>query len=80
MSDQTPTAHQGPPWQNPRVIAAAAGALVFLIFVVQNSGSVQVDFLFWDFRLSLIILMALCALGGAGILELVRHLRRRQGS
>lgn len=66
-----------PDWLTPRVMAAGGLALLFVVFALQNGRSVQVDFLFWDFRLRLIILMLLCAAAGAAIWELVRYLRRR---
>lgn len=69
-----------PIWQNPRFIGAAVGALVFVIFAIQNSGSVDVDFLFWGFDMRLIVLMILCAIVGAAIWELAKYLRRRQRS
>ncbi len=68
---------QRPLWQNPRIVAAAVGALLFVIFAAQYSGSTSVDFLFWGFKMSLILLMILCAAIGAAIWELIKHLRRR---
>jgi uncharacterized integral membrane protein len=75
-----PTRHDqaNPIWQNPRFIGATAGALIFVIFAIQNSGSVNVDFLFWDFDLGLIVLMLLCAAIGAAIWELGKYIRRRR--
>ena len=68
-----------PPWaRNPRVIAGAVVSLLFFVFVLQNGRSVEVSFLFWDFRMRLIVLMVLCALAGVGIWELVRYVRRRR--
>ncbi len=77
MTDSQPTDVQRPLWQNPRFVAAAVGALVFVIFAAQNSGSTSVDFLFWGFEMSLILLMILCAATGAAIWELIKYLRRR---
>jgi uncharacterized integral membrane protein len=76
--NESPTIHQNRPvWQNPRVVGAAIGALVFVIFALQNSGSVDVDFLFWGFDLRLIVLMIVCAVIGAAIWELAKYLWRR---
>lgn len=82
MSDQ-PVHHDSPDdvrpvWQNPRFVGAAAGVIVFVVFAVQNAGSVEVDFLFWSFDLRLIVLMLLCAGIGAAVWELAKYLRRRQ--
>lgn len=73
-SSTTPT----PVWQNPRFLTAGGLAVLFFLFAVQNARSVEVSFLFWDFRLRLIILMLLCAAAGAGVWELIRYLRRRR--
>ncbi len=78
MNEPTSPDQSTPIWQNPRFIGAAAGALVFIIFAAQNAGSVNVDFLFWDFDLRLIVLMFLCAAIGAAVWELGKYLRRRQ--
>ena len=67
-----------PVWQNPRFIAAAIGAVVFVVFAIQNAGSVDVEFLFWGFEMRLIVLMILCAIIGAAVWELIKYLRRRQ--
>ena len=67
-----------PIWLNPRAVAAAFGTLIFVIFAAQNSGSVQVDFLFWDFDMGLILLMILCAALGAAVWELIKYLRGRE--
>lgn len=77
MTDLQPTQTDRPIWQNPRVVAAAIGTLIFVIFASQNSGSVKVDFLFWSFDMSLILLMILCAAVGAAVWELTKYLRRR---
>lgn len=77
MTDTSTGATEQPLWQNPRVIAAGTGVLIFVIFAAQNSNSVNVDFLFWDFDMSLIVLMILCAAVGAAVWELTKYLRRR---
>lgn len=78
MTEQPSKVPVVPPWKNPRIVAAAVGALLFMIFVVQNSGRVQVDFLFWDFGLRLIVLMILCAAAGIGMWELGKYLWHRR--
>jgi uncharacterized integral membrane protein len=77
MTDSQTGNETRPVWQNPRFVGAAIGALVFVIFAIQNAGSVEVDFLFWSFDLRLIVLMILCAAIGAAIWELAKYLRRR---
>ena len=77
MTEQPNPQETTPIWQHPRVVAAVVGALVFVIFAIQNSGSVEVEFLFWGFDLGLIVLMLLCAAIGAAVWELVKYLRRR---
>lgn len=47
-------------------------------FAVQNSESVEVSFLTWDFSLSKILLMVASALVGIGLWLLVGRLLRRQ--
>jgi uncharacterized integral membrane protein len=78
MSGPISTPEPKPLWQNPRFVGAVVGALVFIIFGVQNAGSVEVDFLFWGFDLGLIVLMILCAVVGAAVWELAKYLRRRK--
>lgn len=77
MIDVQPATNDRPIWQNPRVVAAGIGTLIFVIFAAQNSGSVTVDFLFWGFDMSLILLMILCAAVGAAVWELGKYIRRR---
>lgn len=77
MADTPSTDPQRPLWQNPRIVSASIGALIFVIFAAQNSGTTSVDFLFWGFQMSLILLMMFCAAIGAAIWELVKYLRRR---
>ena len=67
-----------PLWANPRLVAAALAVLLFLVFVFQNTRSVAVSFLFWSFRMPLIILMSLCALAGVGVWELGRYVKHRR--
>ncbi len=78
MTDDRPTPTERPIWQNPRVVGASIGTLIFVIFASQNSGSVNVDFLFWGFGMSLILLMILCVAVGAAVWELIKYLRRRR--
>lgn len=62
---------------------AVAGALVIvislaLLFIIQNSGSVKVSFVFFSARISLIWVILLSALFGAAAgLVLERLIRRR---
>jgi uncharacterized integral membrane protein len=77
MNDDAPLDQRAPLWANPRVVGGSVAALLFLFFVLQNTRSVQVSFLFWHLNMRLIVLMALCAAGGIGIWELGRYLKRR---
>ena len=62
-------------------IAALSGLAVLVIFMLQNTEDVKVDFLFWDFTLPVWLLtLASAAIGafvwlGLGILR--RHRRRK---
>ena len=62
-------------------IASLIGVAALLIFMIQNTQSVTVEFLFWNFtwRLWLLILVAASvgALVWAGLGVLRRHRRRR---
>ena len=69
-----------PVWQNPRIVGAVLGALVFVIFAIQNAGSVEVDFLLWGFDLRLIVLMIVCAAIGAATWEFAKQVWRRHRS
>ena len=64
---------------------ALAGALVLvlilvIIFVVQNSGSVKVSFVFFSARISLIWVIVLSAVLGAAVALIVARLVRRRFS
>jgi uncharacterized integral membrane protein len=54
----------GPPDRRPRTVLIAIGAVVGLLFVVQNSGAAEVNLLWFTVRMPLIfVLVAMVALG-----------------
>ena len=61
----------------PSVIVAFLIAALFVIFVVQNSESVELNFLRWSFVTSRVVLMALSAGAGIVVWELLTFARRR---
>jgi uncharacterized integral membrane protein len=63
-------------------IASISGVAILLIFIVQNTDEVKLDFLFWDFDWPLWLLTIVSALLGAlvlfGIGVMRRHRRRKE--
>ena len=63
-------------------IAAAGGGAALVIFMLQNTLDVSVDFLFWNFVWPLWLLVIVSALAGAlvwfGLGVLRRHPRRKE--
>ncbi len=63
-------------------IASLSGVGLLLIFMVQNTEDVRLDFLFWGFTWPLWLLCIVMALGGAlvwfGLGVMRRHRRRRE--
>jgi uncharacterized integral membrane protein len=63
-------------------IASISGVVLLLIFIVQNTEDVNLDFLFWDFTWPLWLLTLVSALLGAlvwfGIGVMRRHRRRKE--
>lgn len=62
-------------WLN--VITAGLVAILFVMFVVQNSEPVVLKFLSWTFETSRVVLMGLSAVAGVVIWELLTSARRR---
>ena len=62
-------------------IASIGGLAVLVIFMLQNTDDVTVEFLFWDFTLPVWLLTLVAALVGAlvwlGLGVLRRHRRRK---
>ncbi len=62
-------------------IASLSGLAVLVIFMIQNTEDVKVDFLFWDFTWPVWLLTLVAALVGAfvwfGLGVLRRHRRRK---
>lgn len=56
---------------------AAVPVIAFVVFAIQNSDSVEVDFLTWTFSIRQIFLMVLSAVVGIIAWELARLMRRR---
>ena len=63
-------------------IASISGVVLLLVFIVQNTEDVQLDFLFWDFTWPLWLLTVVSALLGAlvwfGLGVMRRHRRRKE--
>ena len=62
-------------------IASISGVALLVVFVVQNTEDVKLDFLFWDFTWPLWLLTIVSALLGAlvwfGLGVMRRHRRRK---
>lgn len=92
MADPLATAPSGPPrvatsdktgiTLGGGAIAAISGAALLIIFMVQNTEDVTVEFLFWDFTWPLWLVVLLSATVGAlvwlGLGVLRRHRRRAE--
>ena len=52
-----------------RLVLAATIVAIFSIFAVQNTKSVTIEFLSWDFKLSQFLMMMLSAVAGVVIWE-----------
>jgi uncharacterized integral membrane protein len=63
-------------------IATVGGGVLLLVFMLQNTQNVTVDFLFWDFTWPLWLLILVSAAAGAlvwlGLGVLRRHRRRKE--
>lgn len=62
----------------PKTIIFIILAIVFLIFLLQNTQIVTVQFLFWNFTMSRIILIALILLVGLILGFIIAEVRRRR--
>jgi uncharacterized integral membrane protein len=64
------------------VIASLTGGAVLLIFIIQNTNDVRIDFLFWHFTWPLWLYTIVVALFGAlvwfGLGVMRRHARRKE--
>ena len=52
-----------------RLVLAATIVAIFVIFAVQNTKSVTIEFLSWNFKLSQFLMMVLSAVAGVVIWE-----------
>ena len=63
-------------------IASISGLVLLLIFILQNTDDVELDFLFWDFTWPLWLLTLVSAVLGAlvwfGFGVMRRHSRRKE--
>jgi uncharacterized integral membrane protein len=63
-------------------IASLAGVGVLVVFMIQNTQDITVEFLFWDFTWPLWLVVLVSALAGAlvwfGLGVLRRHRRRKE--
>jgi uncharacterized integral membrane protein len=86
MSTQPPGEVRGPAERRRRLsggaIASGLGIAALVTFMVQNTDDVRVDFLTWDFTLSVWLLTLTSAIVGAviwiGLGVLRRHRRRKE--
>lgn len=60
-----------------RLIVGAILAGLFVVFVLQNVDSVDVDFLTWSFSIAGSLLMIVCAVAGAAVWEIAGFISRR---
>ena len=80
MSQQSPVASSGSRLGG-GAIASLSGLAVLVIFIVQNTEDVKLDFLFWHFTWPLWLLTIVSAVLGALVwfgLGVVRRHRRRK--
>ena len=87
MAEESPGDSQSSPAQEPRrrfgagAIAGLTGVGVLLVFMVQNTEDVKIDFLFWSFTWPLWLYTFVIALVGAliwiGFGVIRRHRRRK---
>lgn len=61
-----------------RLVAAGVVAALMVIFIVQNTEKAQVDFLFFDFRAGLWLVLTITFVLGAAVGYLVPKARRRK--
>lgn len=61
-----------------KLVAAVALAVAFTVFAVQNTDSIDVDFLAWSFSTPTIVLMVACVVIGMVIQGLAGFLWRRK--
>jgi uncharacterized integral membrane protein len=87
MAKSTGAATQGPTGQpskkfltreNIRIVAAAVALVLLVAFVLANSHTVKVGFVFFSARISLIWVLLIAAVLGAVVDRLVIMLRRRR--
>lgn len=60
-----------------RLVIAAAIAVLFMVFAVQNTESVTIEFLNWSFKLSQFLMMLLSAVAGVVVWEFAGAYSRR---
>ncbi len=61
-----------------RLVVAGVVAALMVVFIVQNTEKAQVDFLFFDFRAGLWLVLTVTFLLGVAVGALVPALRRRR--
>ncbi|MDH5392007.1 MAG: lipopolysaccharide assembly protein LapA domain-containing protein [Gammaproteobacteria bacterium] len=62
--------------QNPHFILVTAGIVLFVVFMLQNTDIVTVNFLFWSVQLSRSILLLVVLLVGILIGYVLRRLKK----
>ena len=87
MSEQSPDGPNGPAEDNGRqlgggAIASLTGVGLLIVFMIQNTEDVTLDFLFWSFTWPLWLFTPVVAVFGAflwvGLGVVRRHRRRRR--
>ena len=86
MVQESPSGSTGPPAEGRRLgggaIASLTGVGLLVIFMIQNTQRVRLDFLFWHFSWPLWLLTVVSALLGAlvwfGLGVMRRHRRRKE--
>ena len=86
MAQESPSDSRTPPAQGRRLgggaIASLSGLGLLVIFMIQNTERVRLDFLFWSFIWPLWLLIVASALLGAlvwfGLGVMRRHRRRKE--
>jgi uncharacterized integral membrane protein len=82
MDNTSASAEANPRKRGGAALASLGGLAVLVIFMVQNTDDVTVEFLFWDFTWPVWLLALVAALVGALVwlgLGVLRRHRRRKG-
>jgi uncharacterized integral membrane protein len=78
MGDATPTKKKRPPKDVIKLVVALVGLVLLIAFVLDNSQTVKVGFVFFSTRLSLIWVLLIAAFLGAVVDRLIILIGRRR--